>query len=452
VEVAVKPQRKFNAVISGKPDFHNDWGKPLNALTAALCMVWMLAAGADAAQREVVEIDSLEQLTELAGKSGNTVRMKPGVYRLIDHIPLRQIAERTKAARWHFLEFSGNDNAFDLTDVTIEVDTRLRAALRAPIHNPEFLVSGANNVLSGLTVTNLGDGTSSGGSVFSVRGERNTLRDVTLHVRGSSPYGYGDLFGKGGGAVIGHRKHSGLQVTGDHTRLIGCRIYMRSFGHGFYVQGATDVHFEDCCVEGEMRSTDDMLSETSGRAYEVGFRSVYRNREGQWRVTPGYMKSLAEDGFRIYENTTDVTLLNCTAKNMRAGFELRGHSRVRIENCAAIGNERGFWVGDQAVIRNSRGDAQFGPLLFLEGSNASVDLELMPAESPMKVHALATIYGVGHEVTLRPWKGEQRSHPLPIKIGFAPPGGGEGMSPYSERPARNIELQNQTNMPVIGGD
>lgn len=417
---------------------------------APLCIAGALTAGL--VRAETVEIAGLKELAHYAGQSGRTVRMEPGVYRLDEFIPLGQIAERRNERRWQFIEFSGSDNVFDLTDVTIEVDTALRAALRAPQHNPEFLISGDNNVLRGLTITNLGAGTSRGGNVLSVHGDGNTLRDVTLHVRGSSPYGYGDLFGKGGRGVIGHRKHSGLQVAGDNTRLIGCRIEMRSFGHGFYVQGATNTYFEDCHVLGEMRSTDAMLAETSGPAYDVDFRSVYRNREGEHRVAPGYKKSLAEDGFRTYSGSRGVTFIRCTAKNMRAGFELRGDAQVRIADSAAVGNERGFWVGDGAVIENSRGDAKYGPLLFLEGKDASVELELMPAESEWKVHSLAVIYGTGHKVSIAPWKGRERTRPVPIKVGFAPPGGGEGMSPYAERPALRIELDNRTQMPVIVGD
>jgi hypothetical protein len=37
-------------------------------------------------------------------------------------------------------------------------------------------------------------------------------------------------------------------------------------------------------------------------------------------------------------------------------------------------------------------------------------------------------------------------------VGFAQPGGGEAMSPYSERAARQIRLDNRTQMPVVVGD
>lgn len=400
-----------------------------------------------------IHIASIKDLAAYALKSGNTVRMEPGVYRLIDELPLESMAERRQRRAFQFVLFSGSDNVFDLNGVTLEVDTALRAALRAPIHNPEFLITGDNNTLIGLTITNIGDGISNQGNVLSVHGHGNTLRNCTLHVRGSYPYGYGDLFGKGDpGGVIPHRKHSGLQISGSNHRIIGCRLYMRSYGHGFYIQRATNTYFEDCYVEGVMRSTDDMLAETSGPAFEAGFRSIYRNRAGEAKVTASYMKSLSEDGFRTYGDARGVTFINCTAKNMRAGFELRTSGPIRIENCAAIGNERGFWIGGDAVVRNSRGDAKYGPLLFLEGNQSIVELELRPDESDRTVHGLATIHGTGHRVTITPAAGQNRTRAVPILLGYSQPGAGEGMSPYGQRPARTISLRNDTTMPVSIGE
>ena len=164
-----------------------------------------------------------------------------------------------------------------------------------------FLVKGNNNTLDGLTIQDIGDGKSMGGAALGITGSGNTLRNCILHVCGSFPYGYGDLFGKGGPDIIGPMKKSGVHVTGSGTTLIGCKLYMRSFGHGYYIQeDAADVHFEDCYVEGGMRPTDEMLAETSGPAFKVGFRTVVKNRRGENKVTPGYMKALSEDGFRTY--------------------------------------------------------------------------------------------------------------------------------------------------------
>ena len=398
-----------------------------------------------------IRIASLQALAEYAAQSGNTIIMRPGNYQMGDLFPPEVIARRREARQFQLLTFSGSDNVFHLAGVTIEADTALRRALRPPMHNNEFVISGDNNTIDGLTLINTGGATSPAGATLSIAGRGNTLRDCVFLIQGSSPYGYGDLFGKGGGPVISHSKQSGVHITGDSTTLIGCRLFMRSYGHGYFVQGGDNHYFEDCLVEGQMRSTDDMLAETSGPAFDVQFRSAYRNRDGEERVTAGYMKSLAEDGFRTYSQARNLTFIHCVARYMRAGFELRTHEGVRLEGCVAMGNERGFWVASQAVVEGCRGDARYGPLLFLEGNGASVELELMATESEMTVHALATIHGADHEVTIAPHRGQERTRPLPILVGWTQPGAGEAMSPYSERPAQGLTLRNRTTMPVVIG-
>ncbi|MDT0684736.1 right-handed parallel beta-helix repeat-containing protein [Autumnicola psychrophila] len=403
-------------------------------------------------EAQEIEISSLQELTHYAGKSGNTVRMEPGLYKLGDYLTTDSIQKRKKAGNFQFLTFSGDNNVFDLSGVTIEIDTEIRTMYNAPIHNSEFLVLGNSNFIEGLNLVYKGEGTSPGGSAFTIAGEGNTLKEAMLVVKGSFPYGYGDLFGKGGPDVISHQKHSGILITGSNTKLFDCKLYMRSFGHGYYIQkDAKNIHFENCYVEGVMRATDDILEETSGPAYDVKFRTWTPNREGEYVVTPGYMKSLSEDGFRTYGGIKNVTFKNCTVKNMRGGFELRTDNGVYLENCTTIGTERAYWVGDDAVIKNCKGDAKYGPLLFLEGSNVSVDLTVMPSESDKKVHALATIQGKNNKVRLRKKDDEKYEKLLPILIGYKHPEHGEAMSPYGEALTENLELINATSMPVIIG-
>jgi parallel beta-helix repeat protein len=289
--------------------------------------------------------------------------------------------------------------------------------------------------------------------VQEIAGAGNYVRNFTLWVQGSFPYGYGDLFGKGGPDVIRHQKHSGLLITGSDTKLYGCKLYMRSFGHGYYIQkNAQNISFENCSVEGESRSTDDILKETSGPAFDVNFRTWTPNREGQYIVTSGYMKSLCEDGFRTYGQNGNITFKNCTAKNTRGGFELRTKKGVKLENCTVIGTERGYWVNDGAIIKNCKGDANYGPLLFVEGSHIDAEIEVLPNESDSKVHALATIQGSNNKVVLKSKKGQYRVSPLPVLVGYTHPEHGEAMSPYSEAPCTGLQLRNETKMPVVLGE
>jgi hypothetical protein len=416
----------------------------------SLCLGTKLFSSAYASET-IVHISSFEELAQHAAESGQTIRMEPGVYKVIDALPLGAMSARRQRAEWAFLDFSGSENTFVLDGVILELDTSLRNALRPPVHTSEFVVSGDNNTIQGLTINCIGEGTSHGGSLFSIVGNGTTLRDCTFTVRGSRPYGYGDLFGKGGNPVIFHHKHSGVHIVGSHSRLYNCKLYMRSFGHGFYIQGGTDHYFENCYVEGVMRSTNDMLAETEGPAFDVDFAMKMRNRKGEHKVLPGYMKSLAEDGFRTYGDVENLTFIHCTAKSMRSGWEMRTRRPVKIVNCTAVGNERGFWVSGNAVVTDSRGDAEYGPLLFVEGDGAQVELELLPAESDAIIHALALIHGSKHNITLKPARSGQRTQPLPVKLGYGTPGAGEGMAAIPERPARRVTIDNQTDMPVILG-
>ena len=399
---------------------------------------------------KTIKISSLKQLAHYAQMSDQHIVMQAGSYDLASFLNADSIAAKIARKDYNYINFRGSNNTFILKGVKLIIDTRLREKLKFPIHTDEIVVDGSNNYFEGLEITETENGLSPGGATFNLGGSGNTVKNFKLLVRGSFPYGYGDLFGKGGPDVIRHKKQSGFLVTGSNSKIYGVKLIMRSFGHGFYVQkNADNVHFEDCYVEGESRKTDDVLAETSGPAFDVSFRTWTANREGKYIVTPGYMKSLCEDGFRTYNQNKNISFKNCTAKNTRAGFELRTNGGTRLENCTTIGTERAYWVGDNAVIKKSRGDANYGPLLFVEGSNVEVELEVLPDESDRIVHALATIQGSNNKVRLTAKK--DRKQELPVLVGYTHPQHGESMSPYSQAPAVNLQLDNQTAMPVIVG-
>jgi hypothetical protein len=224
-------------------------------------------------------------------------------------------------------------------------------------------------------------------------------------------------------------------------------------GHCFFIQGGINTYFEDCYAEGEMRSTDDMLAETSGLAFDNDFKSVYKPNV----IQPGYMKSMQECGFRTYgkggpeqRTTGKVTLVNCTAKNVRVGFALDANEEtnpVDLRNCTAIGCERGFYL-NKANATACRGDAMYGPLLYLIGEESStIDLTLLPEISDRTVHAVATISGSGHEVSIK----GSRTVEHPIMLGYNPPSAGEISVPIGEGAASKVMLKNETSMPVEVG-
>jgi parallel beta-helix repeat protein len=416
-------------------------------------IVTLIVLFSSIAKAESVTVSTLKELAFYAAKSNNQVTLKAGKYKLADYLNADSIQAKVLRKDYQYFKFTGDNNTFIFIGVEIEIDTHLRERLKFPIHTSEIMVTGTGNTLRGMTITSTGNGLSPGGATFEVAGERNSIKNFTIHVQGSFPYGYGDLFGKGGPDVIRHQKQSGFLITGSHTSVLGCKLYMRSFGHGFYIQkNAGDIYFEDCYVEGEVRSTDEVLKETSGPAFDVKFRTWTPNREGVYIVTPGYMKSLCEDGFRTYGQNKNIRFKNCTAKNTRGGFELRTNGGVILENCTVIGAERAFWFGNNAVVKNCRGDANYGPLLFMEGSNAEVEIEVLPNESDRVVHALATIQGNNNRITLKAAKRRNRTQELPILIGYTHPEHGESMSPYGEGSCLKLKFKNTTNMPVVIGE
>ncbi|MCW1925741.1 hypothetical protein OKA05_24500 [Luteolibacter arcticus] len=409
-----------------------------------------------------VEVASLKALAEVVAKDDGAVTMKPGVYRMADYLTeevLQQIREGVDRKQSRpvvpMFVFRGNRNRIDLRGVTIEIDTSLYKKLPGGGYTRCLIVAGQGIAIEGLEIRNTGPDQGSGGNILSIQGHGNTLSDVTLHVYGSFPHGYGDLLGKGGPNLVGLRKQSGIQVVGDQSVLRRCKVFSRAFGHCFYIQVGDGIRLEDCHAEGAMRPTSEMLADTSGPAFELGFKSVYPNRDGRHVITPGYMKSLSEDGFRTYSDAGSVTLVNCTAVNTRAGFEIGAKEdspkKTTIDGCVAKGCERAFLLGSHVIVRRSRGDAKYGPLLYLRGGRESdIELELAGDRSDFAVHAIATIAGSGHRVKLTCKPNQTGFAKLPVMLGFGMPDHAEMSSPIRPAAAMGIELVSELpGVPVL---
>jgi len=402
-----------------------------------------------------IEVASLAEFAAAAARDHQQIRLRPGVYRMADYLTedvlagIRADIDRSqKRPPVPMLVIRGRDNRIDCRDAVIEIDTTLYGRLPSGGYTRCLIVAGSGNTITGLTVRNTGPGDrGSNGNILSVAGERNTLEDVTLHVRGSFPYGYGDLLGKGGPNLVPLQKQSGIQVLGSGTTLRRCKVFSRAFGHCFYIQAGEDIRLEDCYAEGAMRATSDMLADTSGPAFDLGFRSVYRNRDGRFAIAPGYVKSLSEDGFRTYGGAGRVTLVNCTAVNTRAGFEIGARddapAKTVVENCVARGCERAFLIGSHTIVRRSRGDIVHGPLLYLRGGRESdVELELVGDRPRGLVHAIATIAGEGHRVRLAAQDALEPMPSLPILVGYGMPPHAEMASATAPAATRGLRLDN----------
>jgi hypothetical protein len=413
-----------------------------------LCVVTAPAAA--------IEVTSLAELARVAAQNGQEVRLRPGVYRMADYLTPAVLAE-IRAGVDHkqarppvpMFVFRGDHNRFDCRDAIIEIDTSLYKLLPQGGYTRCLIVAGSGNTIAGLSIRNTGPADrGSGGNILSIAGEGNTLEEVTLRVHGSFPYGYGDLMGKGGPNLVSIQKQSGIQVLGTGTTLRRCRVLSRAFGHCYYIQAGDNIRLEDCYAEGVMRPTTEMLRDTSGPVFDLGFKSVYQNRDGRYVITPGYTKALTEDGFRTYGGAGSVTLVNCTAINTRAGFEIGAKDdapvKTVVENCVARGCERAFLIGSQTIVRRSRGDIAYGPLLYLRGGRDSdVEIELIGDGPQSLVHYLATIAGQNHRVHLTVQPGERAIPALAIMLGFGMPEAAEMSSPIKPAAATDITLINE---------
>ncbi|MDW5290193.1 hypothetical protein [Formosa sp. PL04] len=418
-----------------------------------------------------VVVDNLKDFSTYLSKDNVVVKLKPGNYKIDDTqlsqtLMLKKMEGKKELSDYpiaSLLNFSGNNSRYILNDVIINIDAKLHTAFNNR-HIFEIFISGNNNTIEGLEVhdsAHLDEAPTSGAIMMHVMGNGNTILNNKLYIKGSYPYGYGHLLGKGANPIVKPKKHSSLLVSGQDTKLIGCKVITRGFGHGIVMQGAVNTYIKDCYVEGEMRSTDTMLAETSGPAFNTGFKSDYPPGE----ILANEIKSLSEDGVRSYpygylvgRKTENITVINTTVKNMRSGFDLSAHIGVTlIDGCTALGcQEKGYSVSKNAVIKNSKGDAKFGPLLSFHGNkteNCNVELELINTVSEYPVKRLAEINGTGHNITIKTYENLKRSQVAPIVFGesfwsdvhkYRQP----NASPKAFSGAYNITLINETGMPI----
>gem|GEM_PF-260985 len=346
--------------------------------------------------------------------------------------------------------FSGNNSTYDFTGVTIKFSTDLlQASGRADVYQIQIL--GNHNVLKNLTMVDVGSKTDRPtwrATNVVMDGSHNRVEGFHMTVKGSWPYGYGDTFGKGAQFVIRHYKHCGLLVRGESNHVKNCTMIHKAYGHGIYMQAANNAIVEGSYVEGEVRTTDDMLAEegTGSPADKVGFKGL-RGR----KLQPGYMMSLQEEGIRAYNagetiidgkeyrrGTHNLTVLNNTVKYMRGGVTItHATGKKYVEGCTTIGCERGYAVGSGDIV-NCSGDALYGPVFGVDyrtDNNIAADITVLPNDGAYNgTNLLANIIGKDHKITLR----SSESNPSPS-------------FPVSINQASNIEIHNLTPYPLALG-
>ncbi|MGJ8641121.1 MAG: hypothetical protein ACSHYA_17150 [Opitutaceae bacterium] len=363
------------------------------------------------ARSKTIEIDSLDALRSYLAVDDVTVRMKAGTYRVAD------------APDHHFFRFTGNNTHFDLTGVVFEIDNDLFSKFGVVGGKNGFYclidLIGDGIVFEGLTTKNVGQENSaqSRNKIFNVVGSDVKLKNIDITTSGSSPWGYGSLYGLGGGVV---RKMNGIRVgwPAKNVTLLNCKVHMRAMGHAIFVQGAQNTLIENCHVDGLLRPTDEILAEESGFGFDMGFKArtgtyVEGVTVGDDRsILPGEMISLSEDGIRMYGHggedkvpTGDTTIRNCTVRQMRRGICTGlgpGADLVidcEVTDCVAAG----YNIGTGDVLKNCRADARYGEALscpYYGSKKAEVELDILDSRDGLANTILATVNGTGHSITL----------------------------------------------------
>jgi len=406
-----------------------------------------------ACDTDSVVVDSLEELVPYFSQDNVKVQLAPGVYRVSTSDTDSLVPDPT------LFSIPASGSTYCFTGATIEFETELFLEYADDV--VEVYLSGSNTILKNLTIEDIGDSrpykTALG---VKVEGSSNTLDGLHLTVRGSEPYGYGDLFGKGTGYVIKHHKHSALLVRGTDTVIRDSTIIHRAYGHAIYMQGAVNTLIEGCYIEGETRTTDEVLAEEGTDAAAENFMTVWG-----YAVPPGYTFSLQEDGIRAYNSgngfpegtrqTEGIRVLDSTVINMRSGVAVSVANGERyVEGSTMLGCEKGYSMGSGSHIVASSGDAIHGPLYVdrTENSNNNVELTVLDNSARYGNHtALAYIGGRGHDLSFKSADGSVTSD-LEIMFGGLRPEMrflGELDPNTSDHDATDMNIDNQTGYPIV---
>lgn len=402
-------------------------------------------------------VDNLPELKKYIGQDDVKVRLKKGNYQIDNATSIR------------FIQFTGKNSHYDLNGVRFMVDTKLFS--RTDLTKSEdgnsmycaIEISGDKVTLEGLYIETYGGqpGRQSKNKLFNIIGSDVTIKNIEVRTAGSSPWGYGSLYGLGGGDV---RKMNGIRVgyPAKNVKLIGCTVHMRAMGHAIFLQGAENTLIEDCHVDGLLRTTDDILAETSGYCFDKNF---YAGKGGyvegtiigkDGKILPGEIISLSEDGIRMYPDmkghlTKNTTIKNCTVTNMRrgicTGLSTSGDKVIncRVSNCVATG----FNVGNSDTLINCSSDARYAEAFcipYTKAKNAYVEMNILDSRDGIANSMLAKINGTGHQVIIKTSNPDFIPKEMAVKLSTK-----EGYGNFNRNVKLNaidIKLNNQTNTEI----
>jgi len=378
-----------------------------------------------------MRIDTLEAFRDAIKRDNQKIRVRPGLYRA-------RTVDPSMEGQEHLFAVNGSNNHFDLRGVVFETPVSVQSTLSGRAHVADtWHINGTGNTFEGGYFRNIVDRPYPQYRVteneFEVCGDDNTFLDCTFVIRGSVPYGYSDYYGKGGPNFGRLNKHSFMSITrARNTRLIGCRVYMQSFGHCLHFHEVDGVLVKGCLFTGALRPTNDIFKETVGRAVEYDFHIMYR---GKRPIPRDQMIPLTEDGVRSYGGDKNITVIDTTVERLRGCFQLLCVGDVRLENVTVL--EAGDFSYDissggkgRVAMKNCRSDVAYSPVFNLTRGDVPKDAFyevtiLSPAEGvrPTVRTSLGMICGerctfILHDGTTRP---------LPREVNRLDCGGRQGL-------------------------
>ncbi len=418
-------------------------------------------------RRRTVRLSSLKDLREAVAKSDQQIVLTPGNYKFADNEGFR---------------FSGSNNDVDMSGASIEVPMEIASG------KTFFRLTGNHITLRGGTiedtypdgnteVTNFGRynrGRKYGDmNEIVVSGDDNRIIGVKMTIRGSFPYGYGNMFGIGGGNALGGlSKHCGIQIRGDGTIVDGCDINMEAFGHAIYVLRGDRTTVRNTNIEGTLRPSNDCYNETNAKDLAKRF-----NYQIQWPdsvkglpIPRDHMLNCTEDGIRAYNGAGHMIVENCVVKKCRGGIKLYMAESATVTDCKVIDCVvQGYSLPSRGTVSNSSGNAAYGPLLYVHSDShhsQTVELTVLPSPHSLGDHPLAAIKGRNHSITFIQAGDPAGEKPRPIIVGYkmrfdflctdhpnVPNGYEEHFARYApdSYEASDIRISNGTNHPVVLG-
>lgn len=414
-------------------------------------------------------VNSLAELMPFLKQDGVNVKLLPGTYWITGE---EASAGMYGVQAWQdhvksLLYFEGSNSTYDFTGVTLKIETSVFQSLGS-YDVYKFHVIGSNNVFLNLTMEDIGsvhDAPTKGALTLCLDGAGNRVEGFHTTSKGSYPYGYGESFGKGGPyTVSGIKKHSSFLVRGYENHVKNCKIYHRGYGHALFMQAADKPLIEGCYIEGEMRSTEDMLAEagTGTVGDDIDFMTYFG-----YPIPPGYMMCLNEEGIRAYNGgntiidgveyergTSNPTILNNTIYRLRSGVTLTHATGTKyVEGCTTIECQRGYAIGSGQIV-DCKSDAKYGPALAVDyatDKGMTADITILNSDQPYNGSKhLAYLIGSNHTVTLRS-SDPSADQSLLIEVGGDSRTVGN-LNSDENYAASNITINNHTGFPVILDD